>query len=92
LEVFLHELTSRYHTNQVADFVKLIREFINCELQLYIGDTHLRSWAEEEARLRANEIAMQLRAPPWQLTIDELDWLCENAQEILKDLNELNGY
>jgi len=73
----------------VADFVKLIREFINCELQLYIGDTHLRSWAEEEARLRASEIAMQLRAPPWQLNIDELEYLCDNAQDIL---NELKGY
>jgi len=90
--VFLHELTSRYHTNQVADFVKLIREFINCELQLYIGDTHLRSWAEQEARLRANEIAMQLRAPPWQLTIHELDKLCDNAQDILNELNEFHGY
>ncbi len=90
--MFLHELTSRYHTNQVADFVKLIREFINCELQLYIGDTHLRSWAEEEARLRANDIAMKLRAPPWELTIDELERLSDNAHEILKELNELNGY
>jgi hypothetical protein len=76
----------------VADFVKLIREFINCELQLYIGDTHLRSWAEEEARLRANDIAMKLRAPPWELTIDELERLSDNAHEILKELNELNGY
>ena len=90
--MFLHELTGRYHTNQVADFVKLIREFINCELQLYIGDTHLRSWAEEEARLRANDIAIKLRAPPWELTIDELERLSDNAQDILNELNELNGY
>lgn len=83
----LHELIRRYPSEQISDFNKLIREFIECELTLYIGDTHLRSWEEEEARIRAQDIAMELRAPPWQLSIDELDYLCENAQDVLNELN-----
>lgn len=83
----LKELIKRYPADQLPNFLASLREFINCELQLYIGDTHLRSWAEEEMRIRANEIAMELRGPPWHLSIEDLDFLCENAQDILNELN-----
>ncbi len=90
--MFLHELTNQYHTNQIAEFVNLLREFINCELQLYIGNTHLRSWADEETRLRVNEIALKLRAPPWNLTVRDLDKICDHAQSLLNEINEIHGY
>jgi hypothetical protein len=83
----LQELINRYPSQLIPEFTKLIREFIESELQLYIGDTHLRSWEEEEARLRAQKIAMILRGPPWGLDVDDLDFLCDNAQYILNELN-----
>ncbi len=83
----LQQIIDRCSSEQIQQLLRLIREFINCELQLYIGDTHLRSWEEEEARIRAQEIAMKLRAPPWGLSVDELDFLCDNAQDIIDELN-----
>jgi hypothetical protein len=83
----LKELSERYPSEQVLELNNLVREFINCELQIYIGDTHLRSWEEEESRLRAQKIAMVLRGPPWKMSIEDLEYLCDNAQEILNELN-----
>jgi hypothetical protein len=83
----LKELTNRYSGKKYIEFLGLIREFIECELQLYIGDTHLRSWSEEAMRQQAQEIAQKLRAPPWQLTIEELEYLCDNAEDIIKELD-----
>ena len=83
----LQDLIGRYPSEQIDEFKRLIREFINCELQIYIGDTHLRSWEEEESRLRAQKIAMVLRGPPWGMSIEDLEYLCDNAQEILNELN-----
>jgi len=83
----LQDLIGRYPSNQIDEFKRLIREFINCELQIYIGDTHLRSWEKEESRLRAQKIAMVLRGPPWKMSIEDLEYLCDNAQEILNELN-----
>jgi hypothetical protein len=83
----LQELSERYPSEQLLELNKLIREFINCELQIYIGDTHLRSWEKEESRLRAQKIAMVLRGPPWKMSIEDLEYLCDNAQEILNELN-----
>jgi len=83
----LKELSERYPSEQVLELNKLVREFINCELQIYIGDTHLRSWEKEESRLRAQKIAMVLRGPPWKMSIEDLEYLCDNAQEILNELN-----
>lgn len=84
----LQELIDRYSSEQIPELFKLIREFINCELQLYIGDTHLRSWEEEESRLRAQKIAMILRGPPWNMSIEDLEYLCDNAQNTLNYLNK----
>lgn len=83
----LQDLIGRYPIEQIDEFKRLIREFINCELQIYIGDTHLRSWEEEDSRLRAQKIAMVLRGPPWGMSIEDLEYLCDNAQEILNELN-----
>lgn len=83
----LQDLSERYPSEQVLELNNLVREFINCELQIYIGDTHLRSWEEEESRLRAQKIAMVLRGPPWKMSIEDLEYLCDNAQEILNELN-----
>ena len=83
----LRQIIGRYPSEQVPGLLKLIREFINCELQLYIGETHLRSWEEEAMRLQAQDIAMKLRAPPWSFDVDELDYLCDNAQEIIAEMN-----
>jgi hypothetical protein len=83
----LQDIIRRYPAQQTTELSKLIREFINCELQLYIGDTHLRSWEEEESRLRAQKIATILRGPPWEMSVDDLDYLCDNAQGILNELN-----
>jgi hypothetical protein len=83
----LKELSERYPSEQVLELNNLVREFINYELQIYIGDTHLRSWEEEESRLRAQKIAMVLRGPPWKMSIEDLEYLCDNAQEILNELN-----
>jgi hypothetical protein len=83
----LQDLSGRYPSEQIDEFKRLIREFINCELQIYIGDTHLRSWEEEDSRLRAQKIAIVLRGPPWEMSIEDLEYLCDNAQEILNELN-----
>ena len=83
----LQDLSGRYPSEQIDEFKRLIREFINCELQIYIGDTHLRSWEEEDSRLRAQKIAMILRGPAWEMSIEDLEYLCDNAQEILNELN-----
>lgn len=83
----LQDLIGRYPIEQIDEFKRLIREFINSELQIYIGDTHLRSWEEEDSRLRAQKIAMVLRGPPWGMSIEDLEYLCDNAQEILNELN-----
>ncbi|GDX62830.1 hypothetical protein LBMAG34_3640 [Candidatus Saccharibacteria bacterium] len=83
----LQDLIGRYPSEQIDELKRLIREFINCELQIYIGDTHLRSWEEEDSRLRAQKIALVLRGPPWGMSIEDLEYLCDNAQEILNELN-----